>query len=145
MFVYLLCLVLGLVSIPIQADQQMPDAEQSKRHMADTAIENINKICHEVFDAILAELDETHRMHAQLQSSFMSLEREAEELRAIKAESAMTQRDLQRALEEEASTKQKLVRVHQHANKELSQIKGEFEAFKTRLETTTQDFDKVFW
>lgn len=141
MVLYLLCLSLALCSVPVAADERMPDVEQNKRRMADKAIQNIN----EVFDAIFQELDENQKMHAQLRNHFMSLERENEELRTIKAELAMAQKDLQRALDEEATTKQKLARLQQQAGKEISVMKNEFEAFKERLETTTNNFDKVFW
>lgn len=141
MFVYLICMGLGLLNATLQADQRMPDVEQNKRRMADKAVQNVNM----VFDAILEELDETQRMHTQLRSNFLSLERENEELHTIKAELAMAQKDLQKALDSEAAAQQKLARLHQQAGKEISLIKDEFESFKARLETTTNNFDKVFW
>lgn len=141
MIFYILCLSLGLFSSQLTADQNMPDVVHDKRQMINKTVQNVN----ELFDGLLCELNESATKHNELKIQLMSLEREAEQKQIIQAELTITQKDLQRALENESILKNKLSMVQQQAGKEINHMRNEFEAFKTRLETTTNNFDKVFW
>ena len=151
MFHYLICLGLCMLSTSVLANYSS-DVEHNKRHMINKALQDVTV----VVDAILEELDETQQMchvscknaqerENQLKLNLVSLEQENAELRTIKAELAMAQKDLQKSMENESIAQQKLTRLQQQAGKEISHMRDEFEAFKTRLEATTNDFDKVFW
>ena len=137
-----------LLTQHLMGTPQGPD----KRQAVNSTIQSVNKL----FDTILQELEETHHMHhmscnkahdreQELKGQLASLAKENEEFRTIRAELALAQKDLQKALESEAATQQKLVRLQQQAGKELSHMRNEFDAFKSRLEATTVNFDKVFW
>lgn len=152
MILYILCLSLGLLSSQLMADQLMPDVVQDKRHMINNAVQNVN----ELFDAMLQELNEAHGLYqasckkaeereGDLRTQLMSLERENEQMQTIQAELIMAQKDLQKAMESESALKNKLTQLQQQAGQEINHMRGEFDAFKARLETATNNFDKVFW
>lgn len=152
MIFYTLCLSLGLLSSQLIANQHMPDVMHDKRQMVNSAVQNVN----ELFDVLLYELNESTTIHQaarrkaeerenELRVQLMSLERENEQMRTIQAELNMAHKDMQKAMENEAMLKNKLAQLQQQAGKEISNMRNEFEAFKTRLEKTTNNFDKVFW
>lgn len=141
MILYVLFLGLSLFSSQLAADRHMPDAVQNKRLMIDTTVQNVN----ELFDAMLEELNEAHTMYHTSCKKAQVLEQENERIHAIEAELIMAQKDLQKAMENEAAMKNKLTQLQQQAGKEITNMRDEFESFKARLETKTNNFDKIFW
>ena len=152
MISYFLFLVLGLFSAQLTAEEHSPEMPHNKRHMISNAVQNVNGL----FDAMLLELDESHIMyHAscekaqqreiELKNKLMSLQQENEHMCTIQAELTMAQKDLRTALESENMLKNKLTMLQQRAGKEISTMRNEFESFKAKLETKTNDIDKMFW
>ena len=66
-------------------------------------------------------------------------------MRTIQAELNMAHKDLQKAIESKTALENKLTQLHQQAGKEITNMRDEFETFKARLETKTNNFDKIFW
>lgn len=151
MYKYFTYLPILMFSTLITADG-LAEIEQNKREMVHKTMQNVNGL----FDALLEELDATQNMYhlsclkaqereQELKVNLASLAKENEALQTIRAELALTQKDLQKAMENEAATQQKLARLQQHAGKQISHMRDEFESFKARLETSANNFDKVFW
>ena len=59
MILHILFWGLALSGSQLAAYQQTPDAMPDKRHMINSAVQNVN----ELIDAVLQELDETHVMY----------------------------------------------------------------------------------
>lgn len=90
MILHILCLSIGLLSSTLKADTIMPDVLHSKRQMMNKAVQNV----HDLFDAMLYELNESTAIHQaarrtaeerenELKMQLMSLEREAEQMQSI--------------------------------------------------------------
>lgn len=139
MFSYLLMLVASILCAEISANS--PIVAHERGESLSQLKQNINKM----FDTMLNELTRAEKVQEALRTNYITLERENEELRTIKAELLIAQKDLQRSMENEAAAQQKLARLQQQAGKELNQMRNEFDAFKNKLETASSNFDKVFW
>ncbi len=147
----ILLIALGFLSTTcMEARERVP--QRTKRAMLDKTLHNVN----ELFDAMLQELNESHHMYHMsckesqkredaLKNRLMAMQKENEQMLTIKAELALTQKDLEKALGNEAQLKERLTMLQQQAETKISSIRDEFDAVRSKLEATSNSLNKVFW
>ncbi len=147
----ILLIALGFLSTTCMATRE-EGPQPNKRAIINKTLHNVN----ELFEAMLQEVNESHAMYhlsckesqqreTALKNRLVAIQKENEQMLTIKAELALSQKDLEKALGNEAQLKERLTMLQHQAEAKISSIRDEFDAVRSKLEATSNSLNKVFW